>query len=85
MDYNSTITGQVIGKLRTQRRLSQEKLASGAGMARSHLAMIENGNKNATVDTLWRIAASLNIRLSDLFRMVEEEHNHCSFLKKSSE
>lgn len=74
MDYNSTITGQVIGKLRTQRGLSQEKLASGAGMARSHLAMIENGNKNATVDTLWRIAASLDIRLSDLFRIVEEEH-----------
>ena len=72
MDYNSKITGQVIGLLRTRQGMSQEVLSGLAGIARSHLAMIENGTKNANVDTLWRIAQALNMRLSELMRMVEE-------------
>lgn len=74
MQYNSKFAGQIIGKLRTDRELSQEMLLRLAGIARSHLAMIETGAKNANVDTLWRIAAALDIRLSDLIRLIEEEH-----------
>ena len=74
MQYNSKFAGQIIGKLRTDRELSQETLSKLAGIARSHLAMIETGTKNANVDTLWRIAAALDIRLSELIRLIEEEH-----------
>ena len=35
--------------------------------------MIETGRKNASVETLWRIAEALGLRLSELLRMVEEE------------
>ncbi len=35
--------------------------------------MIEAGTKNANVDTLWRIADALGLRLSELIRRVEEE------------
>ena len=73
MDHNHRITGQVIGLLRTQRGLSQEVLSGLAGVARSHLAMIENGSKNPSVDTLWRISDALGMPLSELFRMVEAE------------
>lgn len=73
MDYNSKITGQVIGILRVRQGMSQEMLSGLAGIARSHLAMIENGSKNANVDTLWRIADALDMRMSDLMRLVEEE------------
>ena len=73
MDYNHRITGQVIGLLRTQRGLSQEVLSGLAGVARSHLAMIENGSKNPSVDTLWRISDALGMPLSELFRMGEAE------------
>lgn len=59
--------------LRTQRGMSQEVLSGLAGVARSHLAMIENGSKNANVDTLWRISSALGMRMSDLMRMVENE------------
>ena len=72
MNYNSKITGQVIGILRVRQGMSQEMLSGLAGIARSHLAMIENGSKNANVDTLWRIADALNMRMSELMRMVEE-------------
>lgn len=73
MDYDYRITGQVIGRLKTQRELSQEVLSKHASIARSHLAMIETGRKNASVETLWRIAEALGLRLSELLRMVEEE------------
>lgn len=73
MLYNSKITGQIIGILRTRRGMSQEVLSGLAGISRSHLAMIENGRKKANVETLWRIAAALDMPLSDLIRMVEED------------
>ena len=73
MNYNSKITGQIIGRLRAQQGLSQEVLFGLAGIARSHLAMIENGDKNANMNTLWRIAQALGLRLSELIRLVEEE------------
>lgn len=73
MNYDSRITGQVIGILRSQQGISQEVLSGLAGVARSHLAMIENGSKNANVDTLWRISSALGIRMSELMLMVENE------------
>lgn len=33
--------------------------------------MIETGSKNASVDTLWRITGALDMRLSELIRLVE--------------
>ena len=71
--YNCEITGRIIRSLRIRQNLSQEVLSGLAGVARSHLAMIEAGAKNANVDTLWRIADALGLRLSELIRMVEEE------------
>lgn len=73
MLYNNKITGQIIGRLRTKRGMSQETLSGLAGIARSHLTMIENGDKNANVETLWRIASALDMRLSELIHMVEGE------------
>ena len=69
---------QYIGRIRTQRAISQEVLSGLSGVARSHLAMIETGTKNANVDTLWRIAAALDMRLSELIRLIEEEHERSS-------
>lgn len=74
MDYNYKITGRIIGRIRMQREISQEVLSGLSGVARSHLAMIETGSKNANVETLWRISAALNMRLSELIKLIEEEH-----------
>lgn len=71
--YDNIITGKIIRELRTQQGISQEVLSGLAGVARSHLTMIENGSKNANVATLWRIADALGVRLSELIRRVEEE------------
>ena len=43
-----------------------------AGIARSHLAMIENGTKNANTETLWRVSWALGMPLSALMVKVEQ-------------
>ena len=73
MNYDYRAAGRVIGRLRVQRGISQEVLSGLAGIARSHLAMIENGAKNASVTTLWRIAGALDMPLSELFLIIENE------------
>ncbi len=73
MKYDHRITAQIIGTLRVQKGMSQEMLASRAGMARSHYAMIESGAKRPDIETLWRIANALEFRLSDIIRMTEEQ------------
>ena len=73
MQYNHFITGRIIRKLREQRGLTQEVLSGLAAVSRSHLAEIESGRTNANVETLWRISEALDIKMSSLIRMVEEE------------
>lgn len=72
MKYDYRITGQVIGMLRAERAMSQKVLSGLVGIDRSHLGKIENGYKNASVDTLWRIAEALDLKLSTLIALVEQ-------------
>ena len=74
MKYDHRITGQVIGRLRVQQGLSQEELAKKSGIARSHLAMIENGKKSASVETLWKVAGALGVNPSYLMNIIENAH-----------
>ena len=73
MPYDNRITGIVISRLRKEKGLTQDVLSGLAGISRSHLAMIETGTINSSVDTLWRIAEALGVRLSEVVRLVEEE------------
>ena len=58
---------------RKERKLSQEVLSGLAGLARSHLAMIESGNKKANLETIWKIANALGITPHELVNLIEEE------------
>ena len=72
MQYNHFITGRIIRQLRKQKGMSQEVLSGLAAVSRSHLAEIEIGHINANVETLWRIAAAMDVKLSSLIQMVEQ-------------
>lgn len=71
-DYNSKAVGIVIRRLRKEKGLSQEVFSGLAGIARSHLSMIESGDKKANFETLWKIANAFNIPPHELVRMIEE-------------
>ena len=73
MPYNSKAFGIVISRLRVRRGLSQETLSALAGVARSHLAMLEAGKKTVRLDTLFRIAEALGVSPSELVSLTEEE------------
>jgi transcriptional regulator with XRE-family HTH domain len=65
--------GRVVRSLRKQRGLTQEVLSGLAGVARTHLTMIENGTIHANIETIWRIAQAMDVPPSQLFASVEEE------------
>lgn len=73
MQYDHIAAGRVIRRLRTQKHMTQDLLSGLAGIARSHLSMIENGTKQANTETLWRIALALEMKPSELIAAIEQE------------
>lgn len=51
MPYNRKAFGLVISRLRVQKGLTQERMSGLAGIARSHLVALENGEKTVKLDT----------------------------------
>lgn len=52
MQFDKNAVGQTIRSLRKEKKLSQDVLSGLAGIARSHLSMIENGSKQANFETI---------------------------------
>ena len=48
--------------------LSQEKLASRAGVHRTYIGMIERAEKNITLENIEKLSKGLGIEISDLFK-----------------
>ena len=73
IEFNKFAVGRVVRQLRKNRGLSQEVFSGLVGIARSHLAMIESGSKQANFETVWRIANAIDMAPHELVRLVEEE------------
>lgn len=54
-------------KLRTERGISQERLAADTGVDRAYVSELERGRGNASVDLLDRLAEVLRVPLADFF------------------
>ena len=67
------IVGQRIRNYRTQLGLSQEKLAELSGCHPTYIGQLERGEKNATLESIDKIASSLKISLSKLFENLGDE------------
>ena len=63
--------GQRIRKYRNKLGLSQEALAEYAGCHATYIGQIERGEKNATLETVEKIAAALHVPLAQLFEHLE--------------
>lgn len=60
--------GETIRSERLKKGLSQEELASKAGVHRTYIGMIERGEKNITLTNIKKISVGLNIPLEQLFK-----------------
>ena len=80
MQFDNSAVGKTIRALRKEKGVSQDVLSKSAGIARTHLTMIENGSKQANFETLWRLATALELRPSELVaqieRRIEAPENH---------
>ena len=59
------IIGQRIRNYRTQKGPSQEKLAELAGCHPTYIGQLERGEKNATLESVEKIASAMDISLSE--------------------
>lgn len=73
IEFSNKAVGKVIRKLRKEKGLSQEVFSGLAGIARSHLSMIESGDKHANFETVWKIANAFKIPPNQLVKLIEEE------------
>ena len=64
------VIGQRIRNYRTSAGLSQEKLAELSGCHPTYIGQLERGEKNATVESIEKIASALNVSLSKLFEQL---------------
>ena len=58
--------GSTIQSLRKDRGLSQQQLATGAGLDRSYISAVENGKQNVSFATLKGISDALGVRVTEL-------------------
>ncbi len=61
------LLGNRIKQLRKGLKLTQAQLADKAGLSTNFIALLENGKRSASVDTLFRISQVLKVELKDLF------------------
>ncbi len=73
LQFDNSAVGQAIRRLRLERGLSQDVLSGLAGIARTHLTMIENGDKQPNFETVWKIALALDMQPSALVAAIETE------------
>ena len=69
------IIGQRIRNYRTQKGLSQEKLAELAGCHPTYIGQLERGEKNATLESVEKITSAMDVSLSQLFDKLGESGN----------
>ena len=76
VQFDNLAVGTVIRRHRKEKSMTQELLSGLAGIARSHLSMIENGTKQPNFETIWRIAEALDLPPSELVAEIEAETTH---------
>lgn len=69
---DSKIVGDVISEFRREKGISQEVLSGLADIGRTHLSAIERGVRKPTLETLYRIATALDVKMSDIIVEIEK-------------
>lgn len=66
--------GNVVTKLRLSRTgLSGNKLANEYDIGNGNISRIQNGEVDCKLITIWKIAESLDIKFSELSKLLEDE------------
>lgn len=64
--------GTILRETRTKKGISQEKLAEYCDLDRTFISLIERGQRQPTLTTIFRLAKALEISPSELVRLTEK-------------
>ena len=64
------IVGERIRAYRTKAGLSQESLAEKAGLHSTYIGQLERGEKNATLESIEKVARALEVSFETLFKHI---------------
>ena len=79
---HKSLFGVVIKKIRLERGLTQEMLASRSGLERTFISMLERGIKQPSLKTISSLAHAVGLKNYELLHLVEHEiHQASSELK----
>tara|TARA_R110000850_G_scaffold83886_7_gene179983 strand:+ start:4434 stop:4640 length:207 start_codon:yes stop_codon:yes gene_type:complete len=59
--------GKKVRAIRTSKKVSQEKLAELADLDRTYVSDIENGKRNVSIETIFKIGKALNSPVNEFF------------------
>ncbi|MDZ4520844.1 helix-turn-helix domain-containing protein [Bacillus cereus group sp. BceL300] len=63
--------GLTLQKYRTAAKLSQEQLAFNSGLDRTYISLLERGKRRPTINTIFALAHTLNLKPTILIQDVE--------------
>ena len=69
---DAILVGNVIADFRKRKGVSQEVLSGLADIGRTHLSAIARGSRKPTLETLYRIAVALDVKMSDIVAEIEK-------------
>ena len=75
--------GKAIRALRSQKGVSQEKLALETGVGRRYMSDIENGRRNVSLEIIEKLANFFELSPSDFVKQIENAKTELSLFKYS--
>jgi len=64
--------GAVLKEIRTEKKISQEKLAEYSNLDRTYISLLERGLRQPTIVTLFKISKALNIKPNEFILRIEQ-------------
>jgi transcriptional regulator with XRE-family HTH domain len=64
------LVGRNVRRLRLAKSLSQEQLADDSGFSQQYISMLESGQRNPTVVSLYMLAQALGAEPADLLKRI---------------
>ena len=63
--------GKKLRTLRTERALSQASLANLAGVDQTHISLLERGERQPTLPTMYRLSEALDMTLAEFVAEID--------------
>jgi transcriptional regulator with XRE-family HTH domain len=80
------LVGRNVARLRGQKRLTQEQLATRSGFSQQYISGLERGRRNPTVLSLYELAQALGVSHMELVKPdgVDDRHGPVDRLEKAA-